>query len=43
MRFKYVMLAYTRTQVFKQINWGTPVVRPMFFEALEPDYSNVGT
>lgn len=43
MRFKYVMLAYTRTQVFKHINFGTPVIRPIFFEAVEPDYSSVGT
>ena len=37
------MLAYTRTQVFKHINFGTPVIRPIFFEAVEPDYSSVGT
>lgn len=31
LRLKYVMMAYTRTQVFKQINFGTPFIRPLFF------------
>lgn len=43
MRMKYVMIAYTRTQVFKQINYGTPVIRPLFFEDKAVDYSTIAT
>ena len=31
------MLKYTRTQLFKQINFGTPFIRPLFFETNETD------
>jgi len=28
LKIKYLMMAYTRTQLMKQINFGTPFIRP---------------
>ena len=40
LRIKYVLLAYTRTQVFKQTNFGTPFIRPLFFDFPNADIAN---
>jgi hypothetical protein len=37
LRMKYVLLAYTRTPVFKQINFGTPAILPLFYLSSKSD------
>lgn len=43
-RVKYSFLAYIRTNVFKQLNEGTPFIRPLFFDFGAVDVANaIGT
>jgi len=43
-RVKYSFLAYMRTQVFRQLNEGTPFIRPLFFDFGSVDVaSSIGT